>query len=322
MSATGEIAAQPVLERYWYPVARAADVRDKPVPATLLDERVVLFRTSAGITALKDLCIHRGAPLSLGAVEGDEIICAYHGWSYDSGGACTRIPSLPEGKTIPRRARADRYHAEQRYGLVWVCLAEVPAEPIPPYPAWDDKGMATLLYDPFRWKANAARVCENVLDFTHLPWVHDGLLGSREHPVYPHVEPAVHPDGISYALPDERNDSVRHYRVFAPFTVALDVRANNPGGHNYSMLFTCAPVSSRETVQWFFTSRDWDLHVPDHDWEVFDAIVMEQDRNIVENQRPEELPLDLGEELHLRGSDAGTLAYRRYLRDLGVRWHH
>jgi hypothetical protein len=55
---------------------------------------------------------------------------------------------------------------------------------------------------------------------------------------------------------------------------------------------------------------------------VFDAIVMEQDRHIVENQKPEELPLDLSEELHLRGSDAGTLAYRRFLRELGVAWSH
>jgi hypothetical protein len=47
-----------------------------------------------------------------------------------------------------------------------------------------------------------------------------------------------------------------------------------------------------------------------------------QARRIVENQRPEVLPLDLSEELHLRGSDAGTLAYRRMLRDLGVAWHH
>jgi phenylpropionate dioxygenase-like ring-hydroxylating dioxygenase large terminal subunit len=311
-----------VLRDYWYPVARSADVRDKPVPVTLLDERVVLFRTEAGISALKDLCIHRGSPLSLGWLGPDRLVCAYHGWEYAPDGACLRIPSLPEGKTIPRKARAVAYQAAERYGLVWVCLADQPAEPIPPYPAYDDTAQATVLYDAFRWKANAARVCENVLDFTHLPWVHDGMLGSRQHPVYPHVEPVTYPDGIGYDLPDQANDTVRHYRVYGPFSVGLDVRANSAAGHNYSMLFTCAPVSARETVQWFFTSRDWDLHRPDHDWEVFDAIVMEQDRNIVENQRPEELPLDLGEELHLRGSDAGTLAYRRYLRDLGVAWHH
>jgi phenylpropionate dioxygenase-like ring-hydroxylating dioxygenase large terminal subunit len=313
---------QGILRRYWHPVARSADIRDRPVPVTLLDQPVVLFRAGDEIVALRDLCIHRGAPLSLGWLDNGGIVCAYHGWGYGPDGACVRIPSLPEGKTIPRKARAQRYLVEQRYGLVWVCLEDEPAQPVPPYPPYDDTARATTLYEAFRWKANAARVCENVLDFTHLPWVHDGMLGSRQHPVYPHVEPRVHQDGISYDLPDEANDSVRHYRVYAPFTVSLDVRSNRPDGHNYWMLFTCAPSSSRETVQWFFTARDWDRHHPDHDWEVFDAIVMEQDRHIVENQRPEELPLDLSEELHLRGSDAGTLAYRRFLRELGVAWHH
>ena len=46
--------------------------------------------------------------------------------------------------------------------------------------------------------------------------------------------------------------------------------------------------------------------------------VVEQDRAIVENQRPEELPLDLAEELHIRGPDGIALAYRRMLWELGV----
>lgn len=311
-----------LLRRYWHPVINAADILDKPVPVTLLGERIVLYRHPDGVSALRDLCIHRGTPLSLGWVDGSNLVCAYHGWRYDPSGACVTIPSLAPGHPIPRKARAVCYQAAERYGLIWVCLEPDPVHPIPPYPAYDDETVATVLYPAFHWQANAARICENVLDFTHLPWVHDGMLGFRDHPVYPYVETETLADGVVYAMPDERNDTVRHYRVFAPFTVALDVRANTAAGHNYSMLFTCTPVSSRETVQWFFTSRDWDLHRPDHHWAKFDEIVMEQDRHIVENQRPEELPMDLSEELHLRGSDAGTLAYRKYLRDLGVQWHH
>lgn len=310
------------LRKYWHPVIMSAKVRDKPVPVTVLGENVALFRHSGGITAVRDLCIHRGAPLSLGWLDGDELVCAYHGWRYGTDGICSVIPSLPEGKVIPRKARTPAYQVQERYGLVWVCLEEEAAAPLPEYPAFDDKEMATILYPQFEWNANAARICENVLDFTHLPWVHDGMLGSRDHSIYPHVDTEPTEHGLRYALPDERNDSVRHYEVFAPFTVSIDVRPNSPDGHHYSMLFACLPVTSRTTIQWFFTSRDWDLHHPDFEWEEFDAIVMEQDRNIVENQKPEELPLDLSEELHLRGSDAGTLAYRRMLGSLGVAWSH
>jgi phenylpropionate dioxygenase-like ring-hydroxylating dioxygenase large terminal subunit len=313
---------QDVLRKYWYPVMRSADLWDKPVGETILEQRVVLFRSGHDIVALEDLCIHRGTPLSLGWLSDGRIICAYHGWQYGADGQCLRIPSLAEGHSIPRKARVRRFLTREQYGLVWVCLDDEPALPVPPYPFYEDESVATVLYQPFRWRANAARVIENVLDFTHLPWVHPGLLGSRDYTVFPHVQPETHPDGLSYDLPDERNDTIRHYRVYLPFTVALNVRSNKPDEHNYSMLFACCPVSSRETIQWFFTSRDWLLHQPDNGWEAFDAIVMEQDRLIVENQRPEELPLDLTEELHLRGSDAGGLAYRRMLRDMGVAWHH
>ena len=46
-------------------------------------------------------------------------------------------------------------------------------------------------------------------------------------------------------------------------------------------------------------------------------MIIEQDRLIVESQRPEEIPLDLQAELHLK-SDRLAIAYRRYLRQLGV----
>ena len=97
-------------------------------------------------------------------------------------------------------------------------------------------------------------------------------------------------------VPDARNNSDRHYRLFLPFSVDLTVVSRDPKGGSYSMLFTCCPVFSRETIQWFFSSRNWDLHIPEDDWRAFDEVVMQQDQVIVENQRPEELPLDLTEE--------------------------
>ena len=59
-----------------------------------------------------------------------------------------------------------------------------PVTDIPDYPAYDDQSMATVLYEPFAWKANAARVIENAMDFTHLPWVHPNMLGDRRFIAY------------------------------------------------------------------------------------------------------------------------------------------
>ena len=94
------------LRDYWHPVAFSSEVTDRPAPVTLLDERVVLYRTASGrAVAHKDLCIHRGTPLSLGWVEEETLVCAYHGWSYAPEGKCIRIPLVDPARKIPPKAR-------------------------------------------------------------------------------------------------------------------------------------------------------------------------------------------------------------------------
>ena len=105
---------------FWYPVAFSHEVTHKPYGTRLLDERVVVYRLSDGcISAARDICYHRGVPLSLGHVEGDEIICKYHGLRYDREGRCVCIPAHPGGAISPR-LHLDMYQAQERYGLVWV----------------------------------------------------------------------------------------------------------------------------------------------------------------------------------------------------------
>ena len=309
------------LRKYWHPVARAANLNQGPVAAQLLDEQVVLFRMDGEVVALQDLCAHRGTALSLGWLEDDEIVCHYHGWRYDKTGTCTLIPSLPEGRRIPPSAGVPRYRAEERYGLVWLALEE-PRHPIPSYPSYDDENWATVLYEDFRWRANAARVIENLLDHTHFPWVHNKFLGDRNYPVYPDIHPEILDDGMSYAFEDHRNGTKRSDRLFLPFSIDITLSKIGPNGFNYAMFFTACRVSAKETLHWFFASRDWSLTTPDEDAADFDVRVLAQDKAVVESQRPEELPRDLTAALHLTGTDAGALNYRRMLRDRGVEWHH
>ena len=91
----------PALRENWHAVAFSDNLGEKPVSVRLLDEHVVLCRLGGRVSAFQDLCIHRGCPISLGWVEGEELVCAYHGWSYAGDGKCTRIPSVPSGHPIP-----------------------------------------------------------------------------------------------------------------------------------------------------------------------------------------------------------------------------
>src|SRR2546430_15864053 len=123
---------RPSLANYWHPLCLADDVTTQPKPFRLLGEGIVAFRDEHGVSAFKDLCIHRGTALSLGTITDGRLTCAYHGWQYDRTGACVHIPALPAGSSIPRKARAIVYRAQEKYGLVWVAMAE----PVAEGPAW------------------------------------------------------------------------------------------------------------------------------------------------------------------------------------------
>ncbi len=311
------------LRPYWYPVALSEEVpADKPVASKLLGERVAVYRAGGKVHAVRDLCVHRGTPLSLGWIDGDELVCAYHGWRYGTSGECVRIPSLLPGRPIPPKARVDSYRAEEKDGLVWIALDE-PTQPIPTWPESEMPGYRRI-WTQYHWQANAARALENVLDFAHFPWVHPGVLGDRSKPVYPDIDVKTEGNHIRYVVDDEATNAIRTYTVTLPLTLHMHVArrtGTGEGARNItSLYFVARPIGERETQFYFGLSRNFALDQPDEIFAQRNTEVTEQDRRIVEAQRPEELPLDLSAELHLRGTDAAQVEYRRALRRLGVAW--
>ena len=310
------------LRDYWHPVALTSEVSDRPIAATLLGEGIVLYRAGNEVVALHDLCIHRGTPLSLGWVDGDNLTCAYHGWSFGSTGACVRIPSLPPGRGVPAKARVIAYKVQERYGLVWVCLG-TPREPPPAFPASEDHGFLTF-WTRYRLRANAARVIENVMDYAHFPWVHPGILGDRSQPVYESTPVRAEGNELHYTVDDVVTNAVRAYRLTLPFALMMTVRRRTGGegegdGERLNILFFVGcPVGEKETTFYFGHARNFARDEPNTVFEQQDNHVIAQDQLFVEGQRPEELPLDLSAELHLRGTDAAAVEYRRALARLGL----
>ena len=110
-----------ILTRHWHPVAFSTDVSDQPHAVILLDEPVVLYRTGDRINAARDICSHRGAPLSKGWVHDGNLICPYHGLHFGTDGRCTQIPSEPDAR-LTERHRIQMYKAREEYGLIWVLM--------------------------------------------------------------------------------------------------------------------------------------------------------------------------------------------------------
>ena len=163
---------QSRLQHYWHPVVRVEKVGDGPLGVRVLGEDVVLFRSGGRIIAFRDLCIHRGTPLSRGWLDDGCLVCAYHGWTYAPDGACVRIPAIDPDQPIPRKARATVYRTTERYGLVWLCFDE-PHAPVPHFPELEDPTLHTCwVYespdDPRAyWKTSPGRMIENFLDSSH-----------------------------------------------------------------------------------------------------------------------------------------------------------
>ncbi|WP_127492281.1 aromatic ring-hydroxylating dioxygenase subunit alpha [Paenibacillus glycanilyticus] len=319
------IRKDPVLEHEWHPVAIAADVSDTPKQVIVLGEKVVIFRTKQGVKAMKDLCIHRGVPLSLGRVDNDEIVCAYHGWRYDGEGQCVCIPALPKSQAIPLKAKTQTYLCQERYGFVWVCLGE-PREDYPPLEGKIEEGLLPIWMGPYPVQASAPRVIENFLDVSHLMFVHEGLLGDSEfaeindYNVH-QVDGALVTDEIVVYQPDPDGrgigvDNRYIYEIYTPCCVKL-VKGSEGSDEIFHLFLIVLPETETTCTAFMLQLRNYAPDVPDQVFIDFQNTLLEQDKRIVEEQKPELLPLDLQAELHLK-CDRVAIAYRRRLKELGV----
>ena len=314
----------------WHPVTYAHTLIDKPIASKLLEKFLVLWRTTDGLPhAMDDLCIHRGTALSLGEVKGDEIMCPYHGWRYNPQGACTLIPQS-RFDTIPTKARVAAYRCIERYGLIWVALAE-PQHPLPEIPEFENGHWKIVNTGPFAWQSDASRQLENFTDFGHFPWVHPGLLGDINRPEVPEHTVTTQRHVLHYTIVrpeasnsedfpvfanEEKERPVRRsrYEVHLPYTIVLRLGWGTDKGMVY--FFVSQPISENRCTGYCIIGRNYDFEQPDSVLQEFENVIFNQDKRIVESQRPEQVPFDLAAELHLK-FDAVALAYRRAMQANG-----
>ena len=313
----------PALAGFWHPLATVDEISEQPRRFSLLDDFVVAFRDENGVAAFRDLCVHRGAALSLGWVRGGNLVCPYHGWQYDRSGACVRIPSRPADAPIPKAARAAAYRVQEKYGLVWVAVDE-PHDEVPLFPGdiYDLPEWKSFISYREVWKTSAARAVENFMDFSHFPYVHNGLLGTEENAeIAPYTVEKLD-NGLHYWLEQEEpsdlygaggSQKVRYeYTLVVPFTIHLKKIEIGTGRETIITQFTL-PRTATTTELFVFIVRNHSHDEADSTFGDFTTTIMEQDRSVVESQRPEQLPDSLREELHIKVPDAASLLYRQRL---------
>ena len=175
------------LKNCWYVAAPSHEMRRKLLARTLLGTPVVLFRRENGApVALEDRCAHRFLPLSMGRLLGDEIECGYHGLVFNCQGTCLRVPGQ---KSVPKGADIRSYPVVEKWRLVWIWMGdpELADEALIPN-IWrnDHPDWAVVCGDPLPMKGDYRLVADNLLDPSHVSFVHRTTLGTEIVAEIPH----------------------------------------------------------------------------------------------------------------------------------------
>lgn len=188
-----------VWEKNWYAVL-PENIVDPSTPYgfTLLGRELVLWRDAEkNWRVLGDRCSHRQARLSRGRFnKKGELMCGFHGWSFDGEGRCTRIPQAPQALEkkfcSSRRSSVASYPVQVKDGLIWVWGESSPK-------AWVESSMTEIAsWEPVKdsmgeeeWGMSEMpmgyhTMMEMFFDLSHVPILHEGTVpGAGENSAVP-----------------------------------------------------------------------------------------------------------------------------------------
>ncbi len=268
--------ASAFLRNLWYRAAPACSVRRGQLRRRIvLGEPVLLGRAHDGRTfALRDICPHRGVPLSAGRLlEENAVECAYHGWRFAPDGACRFIPSLVEGQDFePSRIHVRSYPLREQDGQLWIFMAAsgretaTPAFDPPKVPLSGDAVPRLAETQHFRCAIDHA--VAGLMDPAHGPFVHQSWYWRSRNSIHTKAKRyAPSPRGFSMVAHRPSSNSFA-YRLLLGDDVSTEIRFELPGvrfehiraGRKEVVgLTTCTPVDAdhTEVTQTFYWNRGW-----------------------------------------------------------------
>jgi phenylpropionate dioxygenase-like ring-hydroxylating dioxygenase large terminal subunit len=322
---------------FWYPVALSEEITNEtPYRARILCMDLVAFRDRHGAPhVLSDTCIHRGGALGMGKIQGDRVQCPYHGWQYDGDGRCQLIPSQGAEDKPPARAKVDSYPVQEKYGMVFAFLGDLPAEQRPPLwevPEYDDDTWRPNKMVVFEVDYYYERSVENALDPAHNEFVHPkqgapGMIQDfRKDPIKidpignwgsGFMSPFVQ-ETPEHGLLDEANSWNKETIYagsghFGPNAVVTWLHFSEE--KKFHQYFFEAPMDEHRTRIFFLNMRHFMLE-PENDQKIIDINmeIAQEDIDVMEKLNPVRTPDTLTKEL-LVATDAPVVRYREMLKE-------
>ncbi len=328
------------LRNRWYVAAWAHELDDGPLGRTIMDQPIAFFRAAGGkVAALEDACAHRYMPLSQGKVLNGSIQCPYHGLQYDATGACVLVPGQ---QRVPPGAAVKTYPVAEKWRYVWVWMGD-PAladeATIPDYhwnddPAWVSQG------GYFYVRGNYRLMIDNLLDLSHVAYVHASTLGTDRVADFPvkvrreadkvHVDrwifgepaPAMFKAVGNFEGPVDRWQLIQHQE---PSHFMIDVGCADAGtgaqdgnrsrGVTMFSNHTLTPETETSTHYFWHHARDFRLDEPALTERLAAATskAFGEDVDIIEAQQDRMSRAPAGKQIIDINADAGVLQARRLL---------
>jgi len=178
---THPTSTDALVHERWWPIAFTVDLAAEQLHRVIVDgEAFVLFRDATGaLRGMEDRCPHRLARLSDGRLQGGEVECLYHGWRFAGDGACSHIPQLEQGASIPTAACVRTIRVVERQGIVWLHVGDDGEGNDNEIPNIDDLEAFDCHTIDFSMDLPYGHdyLIENVLDYAHIHIAHDGVRG-------------------------------------------------------------------------------------------------------------------------------------------------
>jgi phenylpropionate dioxygenase-like ring-hydroxylating dioxygenase large terminal subunit len=266
----------------WYPALRANELRaGKTAKAMLLGVPLLLGRKTGGkLFALRDLCPHRGIPLSAGWFDGETVTCKYHGWRFEPcSGQCKEIPSLTSHETLdPTKIFASAFPCEERDGYAWVYppspgtgRAGETLPPVPELPKFSAKYRSAHLLAEL--PCNVDHGIIGLMDPAHGPFVHQSWWWRSQasiHEKEKHFEPIPEGFRMSAHAPSGNSAPYKLLGVYGePITTQIDFVLPNRryetircGAKWFSSLTTVTPITASTCRIDVYAAWNVFYHVP------------------------------------------------------------
>ena len=171
----------PFVMNDWYVAAFAEEIKEQLLARTLLGRRLVFYRTTAGqVVALEDRCPHRSMPLSAGTLTQDTIVCGYHGLRFNAEGDCIEVPSQSH---CPKNVGIKAYRTHERGSVVWIWMGDAEQADLSKLPPqdWMESAEWERSQGYLSLQASYVRLHENLLDLTHLSFLHAKSFGTPDY---------------------------------------------------------------------------------------------------------------------------------------------